>query len=71
LIKRAVEEKEQDEKAISDIVSMMHRHDGINYSLNKAKTYIGEAKGYLESFEDSKPKESLLAISDYIIERNI
>ena len=71
LIKKAVEDKEQDEKVISDIVSVMHRHDGINYSLNKAKTYIAEAKGYLESFEDSKPKESLLAISDYIIERNI
>ena len=71
MIKRAVEEKEQDEKVILDIVSLMHRHDGINYSLNKARTYIGEAKGYLESFEDSKPKAALLAISDYIIERNI
>ncbi|HUH66023.1 MAG TPA: polyprenyl synthetase family protein [Syntrophales bacterium] len=71
LIKRAVEEKDQDGKVIADIVSVIHRHDGINHSLNKAKTYIAEAKGYLETFEDSKPKDSLLAISDYIVERNL
>ncbi len=50
---------------------MINRYDGINYSLNKAKSYIGEGKGYLESFEDSEPKASLLAISEYIVERRL
>jgi len=71
IIRRAVENKEKDGQVISDILSLIHRYDGINYSLNKAKTYIDEWKGFLESFEDSEPKASLLAISDYIIERRL
>jgi len=71
IIRRAVENKEKDGQVISDILSLIHRYDGINYSLNKAKTYIDEGKGFLESFEDSEPKASLLAISDYIIERRL
>ncbi len=71
MIRRAVENKEQDAQLIADILSMINHYDGINYSLNKAKTYIGEGKGYLESFEDSEPKASLLAISEYIVERRL
>jgi octaprenyl-diphosphate synthase len=71
MIRRAVENKEQDVQLIADILSMINRYDGINYSLNKAKSYIGEGKGYLVSFEDSEPKASLLAISEYIVERRL
>ena len=71
MIRRAVENKEQDSQLIADILSMINRYDGINYSLTKAKTYVGEGKGYLESFEDSEPKASLLAISEYIVERRL
>jgi octaprenyl-diphosphate synthase len=71
MIRRAVENKEQDSKMIADILSMINHYDGINYSLNKAKTYIGEGKGYLGSFDDSEPKASLLAISEYIVERRL
>jgi octaprenyl-diphosphate synthase len=71
MIRRAVENKEQDAQLIADILSMINRYDGINYSLNKAKSYIGEGKGYLVSFEDCEPKASLLAISEYIVERRL
>jgi len=71
MIRRAVENKEQEAQLIADILSMINHYDGVNYSLNKAKTYIGEGKGYLGSFEDSEPKTSLLAISDYIVERRL
>ncbi|HVO67383.1 MAG TPA: polyprenyl synthetase family protein [Syntrophales bacterium] len=71
IIKKAVENKEKDAQLMADILSMINRYDGINYSLNKAKAYIGEGKGYLESFEDSEPKASLLAISEYIVERRL
>ncbi len=71
MIRRAVENKEQDTQLIADIISMINHYDGINYSLNKAKTYIGEGKGYLGPFDDSEPKASLLAISEYIVERRL
>lgn len=71
VIKKVIENKEKSAHTIVDIVDMIHHYDGVNYSLNKAKAYIDEGKGFLESFADSEPKASLLAISDYIIERRL
>jgi octaprenyl-diphosphate synthase len=70
LIKKAVRSKEQSVN-ISDVVSLIHKYDGIGYALNKAKEYIAEGKEFLSCFEDSEAKESLLAISDYIAERSV
>ena len=71
LIKSVIENNERDGQAIQEVLSLIHRYDGVNYSLNKAKTFIDEGKGYLESFEDSEAKVSLLTISDYIVKRKL
>ena len=69
LIKTAIEKREREGQIIAEIISMIDNYDGINYALNKAKMYIDEGKVFLESFEDCEEKKSLIAISDYIIER--
>ena len=71
LIKRVIENRERTGQDMADVMSLIHRYDGINYSLNKAKAYIDEGKGFLESFEASEARDALLAISDYIIERRL
>jgi octaprenyl-diphosphate synthase len=71
LIKRVIENRERTGQDMADVMSLIHRYDGINYSLNKAKAYIDEGKGFLESFEASEAKDALLAISDYIVERRL
>lgn len=71
MIKQFIENKSRSEQGLSDVLSIIHNHDGINYSLNKAKSYIEDAKGFLESFENSEIKESLLTIADYIVERKM
>jgi octaprenyl-diphosphate synthase len=71
VIKKLIENKEKSEQAIAYVVDVIHGYDGVNYSLNKAKGYIEEGKGFLESYPDSEPKASLRAISDYIIERRL
>jgi geranylgeranyl pyrophosphate synthase len=71
MIKGVIENKEKSGRAVTEIVDAIHRYDGVNYSLNKAKAYIDEGKGFLEAFADSDPKESLRAISDYIIKRKL
>jgi len=68
LIKQAVQHKGA---SVSDCVSLIHKYDGINYALNKARTYIAEGKEFLKCFEDCQAKTSLLTISDYIIERRL
>jgi octaprenyl-diphosphate synthase len=67
-IKGAIKCKEQ---SLGDVVSLIHKYDGINYALNKARSYITEGKEFLECFEDCPAKTSLLTISDYIVERSI
>lgn len=71
LIVGIVKSEEPGREDIRKIVSLIDKYKGINYSLNKAKTYIDEGKALLESFEDSEPKTALLAISDYLIERRL
>lgn len=71
LIKRVVENNNRDARDVAEVLSLIHHYDGINYSLNKAKAYIDEGKGYLESFASSEARAALFAISDYIVERRL
>jgi octaprenyl-diphosphate synthase len=71
LIKRVVENNDHDGRDVAEVLSLIHHYDGINYSLNKAKAYIDEGKGYLESFAPSEARDTLFAISDYIVERRL
>jgi len=70
-IKKIVRDSAQDGHAIGEITALIARHRGVEYALEKARTYIEEAKTYLEPFEDSQAKRALLTISDYIINRNL
>lgn len=70
-IKKIVRESAKDGHAIGEITALIARHRGVDYALEKARTYIEEAKTYLEPFEDSQAKRALLTISDYIINRNL
>ncbi len=63
--------KERDRDAIGTIMALMHRYDGIPYTLNKAVGLITEAKNILSSFPDSTPRAALLAVADYVVERKI
>ncbi|MBN2567954.1 MAG: polyprenyl synthetase family protein [Deltaproteobacteria bacterium] len=71
LIRRAMVNKDIKENEITEIVSLIDRYRGIEYAMDKAKEYIGEAKKFIDSFEDTMPKKVLLAISEYIIERKL
>ncbi len=70
-IKKIVRDSAKDGHAIGGITALISRHRGVEYALEKARTYIEEAKTYLEPFEDSQAKRALLTISDYIINRNL
>jgi octaprenyl-diphosphate synthase len=71
LIRRVIENHKRSAQDMADVMSLIHRYDGINYSLNKAKTCIDEGKGFLDVFEASDAREALMAISDYIIQRRL
>jgi octaprenyl-diphosphate synthase len=70
-IRKIIETKGSNEKAIQDILAVIQQYNGISAALNKAKTYIDEGKASLTSFEDSEAKTALLTIADFIMERRI
>jgi len=71
--KSCIEKAVQDfgEDSIQEITSLINAYGGIEYSLEKAGRLIEEGKSFLEIFEDSTPKEALLTISDYVIQRKL
>jgi len=69
IIGKAVENTEEDH--IEEVTSLIDKYEGIKYSLEKADRLIEEGKAFLEVFEDSIPKEGLLAIADYVVERKL
>ena len=70
-IRKIIETRGSNEKAIQDILAVIQQYDGISAALNKAKSYIDEGKASLASFENSEAKTALLTIADFIMERRI
>jgi octaprenyl-diphosphate synthase len=70
-IRKIIETRGSNEKAIQDILAVIQQYDGISAALDKAKSYIDEGKASLASFENSEAKTALLTIADFIMERRI
>lgn len=68
-IERAVQDF--GEEAVQEISSLITTYGGIDYSLDKAKQLIEEGKAFLDIFDDSTPREALLTIADYVIQREM
>ncbi|MBW2434570.1 MAG: polyprenyl synthetase family protein [Deltaproteobacteria bacterium] len=57
------------EDEFKTLVALLHKNDGIDYTLKTAGTYIDKAKEALSIFETSKFKDSMLDIADYALAR--
>ncbi len=66
-----IEKKAFSPDTIRDIFTLIQKTGGIDYSLNRAQQFIGEAKGGLKVFADSPEKDHLLAVAEYILSRKI
>jgi octaprenyl-diphosphate synthase len=51
------------------VAEIIERYNGIQYTRKRAKGYVEGAKDYLHLFPDSKEKEALYALADYVLER--
>lgn len=56
-------------KDIREIIQFVIEYDGITKSRNRAQTLVDKAKEILMEFPDNPARQSLLLLSDYIIER--
>jgi len=53
----------------SQVVELIEKYKGIQYTFDKAKRFIENAKQELRIFNPSKEKEALMAMADYVLER--
>ena len=51
------------------VTEMITRHGGTEYTINRAKGFIEQAKRCLVSFDPSEAKTAILALADYVVER--
>ena len=53
------------------VVEIINRYHGIEYTWEKARGYVEKAKDHLRLFPNSKEKEALHALADYVLERRL
>jgi len=53
------------------VVKIIEKYDAAPYTWNRAKGYVEKAKGYLQLFPDSKERQALSALADYIVDRKL
>lgn len=58
-------------KGLEQILALMQRYGSINYTMERAQTYITRAKNRLDScFGDSPHKHALQIVADYVVTRD-
>ncbi|OGP64286.1 MAG: octaprenyl diphosphate synthase [Deltaproteobacteria bacterium RBG_13_47_9] len=70
-IRKAVESDLLSKEAFFRVVEIIEQYHGIQYTWEKAGGYIERAKGYLHVFPNSKEKEALFALANYVLERRL
>ena len=69
MIKTTIENKSFSPKTIRKIFALIQGSGGIDYSLNRAQTFIRESINDLDVFNDSPAKGHLRAVADYVLSR--
>jgi len=59
----------ESDKNIDQLLALLSEHGSIEYSMERAKAWAGEARRMLSGIPDSRNKEHLLKLSDYVVER--
>lgn len=66
---RIIESDNRDERDLSTVIDLVKDHGGLDCTYEMAREYVEVAKGFLWGFDDSREKEALLKVADYVIER--
>lgn len=71
IVRKSVESRPLTEEAFLNVVNMIERYRGIHYTWKRAKAYVEKAKDHLRLFPNSKEREALYSLADYILERRL
>jgi len=71
LIRETVDCQPITKEAFFRVAEIIGRYHGVQYTWEKAKVYVEKAKGHLHLFPNSKEKEALYILADYVLERRL
>ena len=69
LLKETIEAKELTDERLADVLEIINRYKGIEYTVQRATKHIEDAKQSLTSFDSSINKTALMTVADFVIER--
>ncbi|RME41001.1 MAG: octaprenyl diphosphate synthase [Deltaproteobacteria bacterium] len=70
-IEEIVELDELEDTHIEDVVALIERYGGIDYTRRRAGELVAEAKKLLEIFPDCAEKAAFCTLADYVVGRNL
>lgn len=70
-IQRAIESDPVERASFLQVVRIIEKYNGLDYTYQKARSYIEKAKENLYPFSPSGEKEALFLLSDYVLERKL
>ncbi len=68
---KIIQNEDFTEDEFKTLVALLHKNDGIDYTIKSASAHIEKAKEALSIFETSKYKDSLLDIAEYALARRL
>ncbi len=71
LIQETVMAQPITEKGFLRVLEVIERYRGVRYTREKAKEHIEVAKRHLSLFPDSREKEALCNLADFVLERQL
>ncbi|HXI09767.1 MAG TPA: polyprenyl synthetase family protein [Thermodesulfobacteriota bacterium] len=69
LIKDSIESDEITDERLREIIGIINKYGGIEYTVNRARGYIEESKRALDIFAPDIYRAALLAVAEFVIER--
>ena len=71
IVQAVIDNKEVDDASGKEVLELIHRHRALDKARSVAENYSSQAKQTLAPLPDSALKDSLIALADYVIERNL
>lgn len=70
-IRETIESPSISKEAFFRVVEIIEQYRGIRYTWERAKGYVERAKGHLHLFPNSRERDALYVLADYVLERKL
>lgn len=70
LIETVLADKNYDQVPFLNVLQMLHRHKGVERTMERAQTFTNKARSVLNGFPESPYQRALLAVTDLVTERD-